>query len=192
MRTYFALFIYISFITLGVTTSVYTTYAQTATTEATSTLATSTGIASVKSEDKGYTIEALQIPQGKPPSDFVVGPGKTELIIKPGESKTTEILVSNRTGQTRIFTFVVEDAEGSNDLSKSVVLLGTDTGPYTLKDYVHLPQTSIELQNNQRARIPVTITVPKDAEAGGRYGSVLVTTATKNASVGDYSWRNKY
>ncbi len=189
MRTHFALFIYISVITLGVTTSVYTTYAQTTPIEATSTVATTTSnvIASLQPESNGYTIEALQIPQGKPPSDFVVGPGKTELIIKPGESKITEILVSNRTGQTRTFNFEVEDAQGSNDLTKSVVLLGSDTGPYTLKDYVHLPQKSIVLQNNQRARIPVTITVPKDAEAGGRYGSVLVTTATKDASTGDES-----
>lgn len=190
-RNYFALFmVCISVALYSLTLFVYTAYAEETSPTASSSVVTTSESAKaidVVPVDKGYTIELLQIPQGKPPSDFVVGPGKTELTIKPGESKITEILVSNRTGQTRTFNFEVEDAQGSNDLTKSVVLLGSDTGPYTLKDYVHLPQKSIVLENNQRARIPVTVTVPADAEAGGRYGSVLVTTATKDASTGDES-----
>ena len=185
VRRYFTISILISILTLLLLHFVYTAHAQTPVPSATSSAKVVSEELSTAPENKGYTIEALQIPAGKPPSDFVVGPGKTELTIKPGESKTSEILVSNRTGETRIFSFVVEDAEGSNDLTKSVVLLGADTGPYTLKDYIKLPQTRIELKNNERARIPVVISVPQDAEAGGRYGSVLVTTATKDASTGD-------
>ena len=128
----------------------------------------------------GYTIEALSSPSDVIPGDFVVGPGKTELTINRGESKTVEIIVSNRTGVDREFRFEVEDATGSTDASQAVMLLGDDTGPNTLKDYIRLPQVIIELKHNERARIPVKVVIPPDAEPGGRYGSILVTTVTKN------------
>lgn len=130
----------------------------------------------------GYSVEGLNSVDDKVVGDFVVGPGKTELTIEPGTSKTVEIIVSNRTGITRDFNLVVEDAAGSNDPSVPIVLLGSDTGPYTLKDYIQLPVTKITLNHNERARIPVTIAVPIDAEPGGRYGSVLLTTATRDGS----------
>lgn len=136
---------------------------------------------------KGYSVESVSSPSDIIPGDFVVGPGKTELTIEPGESRTVEIIVTNRTGELRAFNFEVEDAAGSNNLETPVVLLGNDRGPYTLKDYVKLPQMSIDLEHNERARIPVTISVPKDAEPGGRYGSVLVTTVSKDADRGDVS-----
>jgi hypothetical protein len=92
-------------------------------------------------------------------------------------------MVTNRTGETRIFNFEVEDATGSYDPRSPVVLLGDDRGPYTLKDYISYPYPNFELDHNERARIPVTITVPADAESGGRYGSLLVTTVTKEAEI---------
>lgn len=110
--------------------------------------------------------------------DFVVGPGKVELPLNPGESRTVEMTVTNRLGEPRVFNIEVEDAAGSNDLSRPIVLLGDDRGPYTLKDYIHFPETSFVLEAGERARIPVTITLPEDAEPGGRYGSVLVTTTS--------------
>jgi hypothetical protein len=137
--------------------------------------------APVSAEPQGYTTEFVDSPSGSIPGDFVVGPGKAELVINPGESRTIELLVTNRTGQLRQFNFEVEDAVGSYNPLNPVVLLGEDRGPYTLKDYISYPNRSIDLEHNERARIPVTVSVPMDAEPGGRYGSLLVTTVTKNA-----------
>lgn len=117
--------------------------------------------------------------------DFVVGPGKSDITIAPGESKTVEMIVTNRTGVPHRFNITVEDAQGSQDSATAIVLLGDDRGPYTMKDYVSVPYTSFDLAHNQRARIPVTITVPRDAEPGGRYGSVLIDTVAIEAKPGD-------
>ncbi len=135
----------------------------------------------------GYTTEVLDSPSDSVPGDFVVGPGKAELVIEPGQSKTVELMVTNRTGELRQFNFEVEDAEGSYNTNTPVVLLGDDRGPYTLRDYISYPHTSIDLEHNERARIPVTVSIPADAEAGGRYGSLLVTTVSKEAGVADQS-----
>lgn len=110
--------------------------------------------------------------------DFVVGPGKVELPLNPGESRVIQLTVTNRLGEPRVFNLEIEDAAGTQDPTRPVVLLGKDTGPYTLKDYIQLPTTSFVLGAGERARIPVTIALPEDSEPGGKYGSVLVTTTT--------------
>jgi hypothetical protein len=120
-----------------------------------------------------YPIESVGASDRK---DFVVGPGKEEFYLNPGESGTAEIIVTNRLGETRDFEITVEDIAGSRDPNQSVIFLGDKKGPYSLKDYVSVPETKFTLPNNSRARIPVTIKVPANMEPGGLYGSVLIST----------------
>ncbi len=117
--------------------------------------------------------------------DFVVGPGKVDVTLNPGESKVVEMIVTNRTGERRIFNLTTEDMTGSSDLAQPVVLLGTDRGPYSLRDYLQVDHGSFELEHNERARIPVTISIPADAEPGGLYGSMLVDTVAIEAESGE-------
>jgi hypothetical protein len=107
--------------------------------------------------------------------DFVLGPGKFELELAPGQSRTVELTIGNRMGETKIFSFETEDMTGSQTGDSAVVLLGADRGPYTLKDYIQISSPQFELAHAERARIPVTISIPADAEPGGRYGSLLVS-----------------
>ncbi|MES2748780.1 MAG: hypothetical protein V4606_00060 [Patescibacteria group bacterium] len=112
--------------------------------------------------------------------DFVVGPGKVEVTVKPGESVTTMMTVTNRIAANKTFTLSVEDMSGSADPSTPVVLLGDKNGPYTLKNNLSFKGTDFTLALGERAQIPVTITMPPDAEPGGYYGAVLVSTIQKN------------
>jgi hypothetical protein len=121
-----------------------------------------------------YKLEKLSgtVDQG----DFVVGPGRAELELKPGQTVVYEISIANRISDGRRFELGVEDIAGSEDASRSVVFLGDQRGPYTVKDYISFPQNSFSLNLGDRARIPVTISIPADAEPGGYYGGVLVST----------------
>jgi hypothetical protein len=116
-----------------------------------------------------------QLPNDDVFNDFVVGPGRFELALEPGQSRTVELVVSNRMGVEKVFSFETEDAEGTDDGSQALVLLGDDRGPYTIRDYISVPHTEFTLQHAQRARIPVTVSIPPDAEPGGRYGSLLIS-----------------
>ena len=124
-----------------------------------------------------YPVDILE-GGGKVVGDFVVGPGKVDVSIPPGESQTVEMTVANRTGMRRQFKITVEDAQGSTDTNQPIILLGDEHGPYTMKDYVSVPQMTFELNDGERARVPVTISIPPDADPGGHYGSVLVQTLT--------------
>jgi hypothetical protein len=124
-----------------------------------------------------YVSEAL--PTTEVYSDFVVGPGKVELTLKPGESRTIEVTLANRMGDDREYEVVVEDMKGSNDPEQTVVLLGDDRGPYSLRDSFSVPEWKFMLPHARKARIPVTVSIPENAEPGGYYGSVLFTTTSK-------------
>lgn len=108
--------------------------------------------------------------------DFVVGPGNIEVSVKPGESVTRMMTVTNRIADNKIFEITTEDMSGSADPSRAVVLLGDKKGPYTLKDYLSFPVVKFPLDLGERAQVPVTITMPADAQPGGYYGAVLVST----------------
>jgi hypothetical protein len=119
--------------------------------------------------------------------DFMVSPGKVELMLSPGESRTVELVITNRTGEKRDFFFAVEDIAGTSEGDRPVVLLGNDRGPYMLKDYLTAPTAMIMIAHGESARVPITVSVPVDAEPGGRYGSVLVNTAARGSTASNVS-----
>jgi len=115
--------------------------------------------------------------------DFVVGPGRLEVSVKPGESVTRMMTVTNRISANRTFELMVEDMSGSADGSGAVVLLGDQAGPYTLRDYITFPGKVVQLDLGERAQIPVTISMSLNAEPGGYYGAVLVSTVQDEGSI---------
>lgn len=117
--------------------------------------------------------------------DFVVGPGRAEITVAPGETVIQEITVTNRISDDRTFNLEVEDITGSSDGSAAVSLTGGERGPYSIRDYISFPEKSFHLALGERARIPVKITIPADAEPGGFYGSVLVSTDRTAKDNGD-------
>lgn len=121
------------------------------------------------------TYSREQLPNDDVFNDFVVGPGRFELALAPGQSRTVELVVSNRMGVEKVFSFETEDAQGTTDGEQALVLLGDDRGPYSIKDFISVPHEEFVLQHAQRARIPVTISIPADADPGGRYGSLLIS-----------------
>jgi hypothetical protein len=108
--------------------------------------------------------------------DFVLGPGKTELWLGPGEKAIKELLITNRLGRTMTFKIELEDFTGSYNPERPVVLLGREKGPYSLKEYLKPEITEFTLSHGQRMILPVEISIPADAEPGGLYGAVLVST----------------
>jgi hypothetical protein len=109
--------------------------------------------------------------------DFVLGPGKTELWLSPGEEITDQLLITNRLGKTMDFEIEIEDFRGSRNPGETIVLLGEEKGPYSLKDFLQPEITEFTLEHGQRMILPVKISIPEDAEPGGLYGSVLVSTS---------------
>jgi hypothetical protein len=120
-----------------------------------------------------YQIETL--PSTEVKNDIVLGPGKIEVDLAPGESATKMIYFTNRTGRTVNFTVNVEDFKGSRDPNQGTIFMGDQKGPYSLKDYLKPDTWTFTLDQGQRMDLPVTIDIPQDAEPGGKYGVVFAT-----------------
>jgi len=124
----------------------------------------------------GPTLEKL--PDITDYHDFVVGPGKIELQLAPGQSQTVDLTVANRLGSDKVFSISEEDFKGSDDPNQPIILLGSDRGPYSLKDDVSIPTTTLAIPFGDKAHIPVTITAPANSQPGALYGSVLVSVVS--------------
>lgn len=119
-------------------------------------------------------------------NDFILEPAKEEIFLKQGEKTTRTLSVVNRTDSEQTFYVEVEDFTGSKDPEQVVVLLGPDKGPYSLKDLIKPEVKSFKLKSKQRATFNVNIAIPEDAQPGGRYASVLVSTmADGSVSAGE-------
>lgn len=120
-----------------------------------------------------YQIETL--PNTEVAKDVVLGPGKVEVALSPGESATRVLYFTNRTGRKVDFTVNAEDFKGSRDPKEGVIFMGGEKGPYSLKDFLHPDTWTFTLEHGQRIALPVEIAIPQDAEPGGKYGVVFAT-----------------
>lgn len=108
--------------------------------------------------------------------DFILGPGKVDLLLEPGEKTTQQISVTNRLGRDMDFRVEVEDFSGSYDTDQTVKLFGEAAGPYSMKDYIKPETTEFSLGHGERIVLPIEIDIPADSQPGGLYASVLVST----------------
>ncbi len=122
-----------------------------------------------------YQIEKVNL-AGTPSGDFVLGPGKIELQMDSGEKATKVIFITNRIAGEMNFKIATEDFKGSHDMENTVILLGEEKGPYSLKDCLKPEVSEFTLKYGEKITIPVEISIPKNAEPGGLYGSVIVET----------------
>lgn len=117
--------------------------------------------------------------------DFVVGPGRSEITAKPGETVYVEISVTNRISSDREFALEVEDIEGTQDGSSMTTMPPGQKSPRGLVDFITFPETTLDLDLGERARIPVAINVPDNASPGGYFGAVLVSTVRLSDAEGE-------
>ena len=116
--------------------------------------------------------------ENMPSGAFIIKPAKVELVVLPGEKKESILTLSNNTALPLHVDISFEDVAPSLQSSPSddpVKLLGTHGGEYTLKDLFGVSRSSFDLLSGKEVRVPVTVSIPKDVEAGGKYGSVVFT-----------------
>ncbi|MFA5095045.1 MAG: hypothetical protein WC447_00025 [Candidatus Paceibacterota bacterium] len=108
-------------------------------------------------------------------NDFVVEPGKTEVFLNPGEKMVKNISVTNRVDKAVRFKLTTEDFVGTNDPNQPVLLMGDTNSPYSLKDFIVPEITEFSLEFGEKITIPVTISVPLNAEPRGYYGALIIS-----------------
>lgn len=121
-----------------------------------------------------YSIEDLDL-QKK--GDIILGPGKAEFRVDPGESRSQELMITNRAGGDRAFKVEVVDFKGSTEPGEVIDFSPEEKTPYSLKDYLHLEMEEFVLSHGERIRLEVSLEIPEDVEPGGLYGAVMVSAS---------------
>lgn len=120
----------------------------------------------------------------EPQNDFVVEPGKTEIFLNRGEAVVKNVIVTNRINRRVHFKLTTEDLVGTTDQNRPVVLMGDVEGPYSLKNFIIPEISEFDLDLGERMVIPVTVSVPEDAEPRGYYGALIVSSESESGDNG--------
>lgn len=103
---------------------------------------------------------------------FEIAPPLLPVKGDPGATVKAEILLRNISPVDLFVTSEVNDftADGEDGTPK-LLLDASEPNPYSLKPWVNI-KTGFTLKTKQLEKLPVTITIPKDAAPGGYYGVI--------------------
>lgn len=102
-----------------------------------------------------------------------VSPVRSDIEVKPGESKAVQITVSNLTGDDITVRPITNDFIAGDESGTPALILDEDkTAPtHSLKRFLS-PLADVTIPAKQAKTIDVVVTVPSDAQAGGYFGAV--------------------
>lgn len=113
-------------------------------------------------------------------SALTVSPARIELSGDPGSPVTGKMLVTNEQDRDQTFYTSVENFEAQGE---------TGTPNFTpskegLASWVSV-ESQITIKKGERVEIPFTINVPKDADAGGHFAAIFLSTSPTTAKAGE-------
>jgi len=109
---------------------------------------------------------------------FVVGPAKSEITLLPGETKSVTLQIQNRMGRTQTFVISFEDFSASKNLNETVEL-GIQNSKTSLSQFMSVEKKEFTLNQGDELTLPVTISLPANANPGGKFGAVVVSAVSK-------------
>lgn len=111
---------------------------------------------------------------------LTVVPPKQEVLVNPGEKFTTTVKYLNQSsspvnGTISVLDFIVEDNVGTPVFLDNPTVVGTTTisAKYSAAKWISFPTENVTIAGDANIAVPVTINVPKNAAAGGRYAAIL-------------------
>lgn len=111
--------------------------------------------------------------------DFDLGPTSFSITAAPGETVTRTLQLTNRNGAEQEYVMSVEDFQGSDDPAQTVLLQGNKVGRYSARGWVSVELDRFTIKHGDRQFFDVTINIPKEADAGDHYMSVLASATPK-------------
>lgn len=103
-------------------------------------------------------------------------PPKFELFANPGDTLSEKMRVRNETDNPVTYTVSVEDFSTSGEEGHVVLEEGEVNNSYALARWIEPDTRDLILQPKEEASITFRVNVPRDAEPGGHYASVILQT----------------
>lgn len=104
-----------------------------------------------------------------------ISPITFELTANPGDYLENKIKVSNPSDNTIGIKMEIEDFEAVGELGQ-VVVRPEEEATYSLKRWISVDPVEFILEPKGQKLVDFKITIPSDAEPGGKYGTILAST----------------
>ena len=120
--------------------------------------------------------------------DFIVGPTRFLLNMAPGEERTVEVQLTNRSGLMSLFQLTTEDFAADPERDGTPTFYATDLiGPYPARLWITPEVDRFELSHGERAFLRVTVSVPEDADPGDHQAALIAERVTEQTDEGGFN-----
>ncbi len=106
-------------------------------------------------------------------STLTIVPPKFELFANPGDVITETIRVRNDSPTPQSYGILIEDFSSAGEEGRVVLEEGENDSQFSLKKWIEPSSKNLTIQPAEEVVFPFTIAIPKDAEPGGHYASIL-------------------
>lgn len=113
---------------------------------------------------------------------LTVSPARAELTADPGETISDTFLIINEQDTEQTYYTSVENFESQGETGTP----NFTTSKEGLPSWVHVEEKVI-LKKGERLKVPYSITVPADADAGGHFAAIFLSTVPPSAQEGQVS-----
>jgi len=100
-------------------------------------------------------------------------PPKFELFGNPGDTLPEQIRVKNNSDVPATYSIIVEDFTTSGEEGQVVIEGESESTSYSLGNWIETESQDLILQPNEEKTVSFLITIPRNAEPGGHYASIL-------------------
>ena len=113
-----------------------------------------------------------------------ITPVKTEEIVDPGESFTSEVRVLNNSNENKTFYAYLRDFQAEGELGRvKLIAPGSEEEGSFMASWIDITSEGVEFAPGEEKAIPYTINVPANAGPGGHYGAILFGTVPPKLSL---------
>jgi hypothetical protein len=120
------------------------------------------------------TAQGVSAQQSDAASGLRISPVRTDLVVSPGSVRTVNVSVNNITGAETEYQAIINDfIAGKDEYGQPALILDADkfAPSHSLKRYIK-PVPNITVPSGKTKTVTVTISIPKDAAAGGYFGAI--------------------
>ncbi len=102
-----------------------------------------------------------------------ITPFRIEETVKPGQTTTNFITITNNSDEDKVFYGEVRDFMPRGEGGEAILVPDNSEKEDSLREWVNLPTSKVSLGPGERREIPIIFDIPEDVGPGGYYGAIL-------------------
>lgn len=117
-------------------------------------------------------------------TNITFSPIKFDLNLDPGQTSNHQVIIDNKSDEALTYYITLADIETINENGDAVFSEAPLNNKYSLAGWIRAPKTQVSIEPNSSEAFSFSIAVPKDAEPGGHFGAVFITTTPPEKAPG--------